>query len=97
MSDLRKFVQDSIFSLKQQRDELAVQLHLGKTEIKEEWDKMRVKLDKLSDDYEPVREALGESTENVLQSLKLVAGEIKDGFHRIRKAVGESGSSSREG
>jgi uncharacterized coiled-coil DUF342 family protein len=90
MTDLRRFLQDSIASLKQQRDELAVQMHLGKAELREEWDKMRAKLDKLNDDYEPVREAMGESAEQVVESLKLVAGEIKDGFQRIRKSMQSS-------
>ena len=44
-------------SLKQQRDQLAVQIELGKAEAKEEWDKVTAKLDQLSKDYEPLKEA----------------------------------------
>lgn len=87
MSDLNSFWKETLSSLKQQRDELAVQMHLGKAEAKEEWDRMRAKLDKLNHDYEPVKNAVSESAGDVMESLKLVAGEIKEGFDRVRKSL----------
>jgi hypothetical protein len=94
MSELRAFLNETIKSLKQQRDELAVQMHLGKAEAKEEWQKIQAKLEKLSNDFEPVKDAVGESANNVLSSLKLVAGEIKDGFIRIRNSFDEKSEKS---
>lgn len=76
-----------ISSLKQQRDELALKIHLGKAEAKQEWEKVTVKLDKLTKDYEPVKDAVEESAGSVLDALKLVAGEVKQGFERIRKSL----------
>ena len=76
-----------INSLKQQRDELSLQVHLGKKEAQEEWDKLTAKLDDLSHDYEPLKEAMEETAENVFDALKLVAGEVADGFERIRKSL----------
>lgn len=76
-----------ISSLKQQRDELAVQMHLAKLEAKEEWERVTAKLDKLSDDFEPVRSAVGKSAGNVYEALKIVVGEIEEGFQRIRKSL----------
>lgn len=92
MSQDRDFLNETISSLKQQRDELALQMHLGKEELKDEWDKMQVKLDKLSDDFDPVKDAMEESASNLFESLKLVAGEIKESFDRIKSSiVDESG------
>lgn len=85
-SDDRAVLKKVISGLKQQRDELALKIHLGKEEAREEWEKVQAKLAKLSDDYEPVRDAVGESATNVFQSMKLVAGEVKDGFDRIRES-----------
>ena len=69
-----------ISSLKQQRDELALKIHLGKVEAKEEWDKVTAKLDELTKDYDPVKDAVEESASNVLEAMKLVAGEVAQGF-----------------
>ena len=87
MSDSRELVSDLIVKLKQQRDELALKIHLGKQDAKDEWDKVRVKLDKLSDDYEPVKDAMEESASKVFDSMKHVASEIKASFDRIRESL----------
>jgi uncharacterized coiled-coil DUF342 family protein len=76
-----------ISSLKRQRDELALQIHLGKQEAKDEWEKVTAKLDELTKDYEPLTDAVEETSANVVAALKLVAGEIQQGFERIRKAL----------
>lgn len=87
MSRQQDLLTELISSLKQQRDELALQIHLGKAEAREEWDRVQAKLDQLTADAEPLKEAVEESAENVLESLKLVAGEIKNSFDRIRKSL----------
>ena len=78
---------ETLSSLRQQRDELALQLHLGKAEARDEWEKLREKLEQLNQDYEPVKDAVGQSAGNLMESLKLVAGEIKDGFDRVLKSL----------
>jgi chromosome segregation ATPase len=87
MSRQQDLLTELISSLKQQRDELALQIHLGKAEAKEEWEKVQARLDQLTADAEPLKEAVEESAENVLESLKLVADEIKNSFDRIRKSL----------
>jgi uncharacterized coiled-coil protein SlyX len=87
MADDRDQLEALISSLKQQRDELAVQIHLGKAEAQEEWDKLTAKLDELTKDYEPLKDAVAETAGNMFSALKLVAGEVQDGFERIRKAL----------
>ena len=90
MSDERRdrsFLEETLSTLKQQRDEIALQIHLAGMEAKEEFDEAKTKLDKLSDEYEPLKEAVAESAENVWESLKLVAGEVGKSFERIRKSL----------
>ena len=87
MSEEKSLMNELISSLKRQRDELGLQIHLGKAEAKEEYEKARQKLDKLMDDYEPVKDAIGESTENVVESLKLVGQEILQSFRRVRDSL----------
>lgn len=87
MSDTQEQLAAMISKLKQQRDELAVRVHLGKAEAKEEWDKVTAKLDELTSEYEPLKGAIRETSENVFSALKLVAGEVQEGFDRIRKSL----------
>ena len=87
MADDRDQLDALISSLKQQRDELAVQIHLGKAEAQEEWDKLTAKLEELTKDYEPLKDAMAETAGNVFSAFKLVAGELQEGFERIRKAL----------
>lgn len=87
MSDTKDKIEATISALKQQRDELGVQIHLGAAEAKEEYDEAMQKLDKMSDDFTPVKDAAEESAENVLASLQLVGEELKTSFDRIKKSL----------
>ena len=87
MSSNRDLLTELIDDLKQQRDELALQIHLGKAEAKEEWEKVQTKLEHLMARGDQLKEVVEESAENVLESLKLVAEEIKNSFDRIRKLL----------
>ncbi len=87
MSHEKLSVSELINSLKQQRDELALKIHLGAAETKEEWDKATEKLDEMTRDYDPLKEAVGESAESVGESLKLVGEEVLKSFNRIRQSL----------
>lgn len=87
MTDRKSPIAELISTLKQQRDELAVKIHLGATEAKEEWETATDKLDELTQDYDPLKSAVAESAENVTESMKLVAEEVKNSFDRIRKSL----------
>jgi len=80
---IHKLVDD----LKRQRDELRLQMHLASMELRNEWDKVDGKLADLTRRTQPVREAVGESAEEVWDAVKLLGTEIKQGFDRIRKAL----------
>lgn len=83
----KTFMSELISDLKQQRDHLRLKIHLGGVELREEFGKLDDKLSQLSHSYDPLKDAVGETTEGLWDSLKLVGGEIKDGFHRIRKSL----------
>jgi hypothetical protein len=83
----RKDLENYINALKQQRDELKLKIHLGKEEVRDEWDKLSDKLATLESRFEPVKSAVGTTADNVWESLKLLGGEIHDGFQRIRKSL----------
>jgi hypothetical protein len=76
-----------ISSLKQQRDELALKIHLGQAEAKQEWERVEEKLRQLTQDYEPVREAVEDTAAGVFSGLELAAQEVKAGLDRVRKLL----------
>ncbi|MDV6029966.1 MAG: hypothetical protein F9B45_07630 [Phycisphaera sp. RhM] len=80
-------VANLIQGLKQDRDELKLKVHLGKMELQQDWQALQDKLDALNRRYDPLKEAVEETAEDVWDSLKLVGGEISEGFERIRKSL----------
>ncbi len=87
MAQSRDAVADMISRLKQQRDALALQIHLGKQDAKDEWEKVQSRLDNLMHEYEPLKDAVGESASKVFDSMKNVAGELLDSIDRIRNSL----------
>lgn len=87
MSEEKNKIEQTIEALKRQRDELALQIHLGSMEAKEEFEQAKEKLSKMSADYEPLKDAVGESASNVFSAMGLVGEEILNSFNRIRKSL----------
>ncbi len=83
----QRFIQNLISDLKQERDELRLQMHLGSEDLKDEMSKLDDRLADLVDRVEPIKDAMEESADDVWEALKLVGSEIKDGFKRVRKAL----------
>ncbi|MHB8863622.1 MAG: hypothetical protein ACYC6N_14565 [Pirellulaceae bacterium] len=87
MSHEKGHLAELLSNLKRQRDELALKIHLGKADATAEWQKVTKKLDDLMNDYEPLKDAVGETAENLRASLKLVTEELQKGFNRIRNSI----------
>jgi chromosome segregation ATPase len=89
MTDSKSSLDDLVSKLKQERDELRLQMHLAGMEAKEEYERISGKVDDLSDQYDPVKDAVEESASNLLTALGMVADELKHGFNRVRKSISE--------
>lgn len=90
MSKKKSTLDKMVSELKQQRDELKLQMHLASMEAKDEYNRLCGKCDELAEQYQPASSAVGETAENLLAALSLAAGELKVGFQRVRKALSES-------
>ena len=89
MSDQKTALEDLMGTLKQERDELKLKMHLASMDAKDEYERLSGKCDELSEQYEPLTDAVEDTAENVLAALKLAAEEMVSGFHRVRKAISE--------
>ncbi|WDQ14854.1 hypothetical protein [Rhodopirellula sp. P2] len=82
----RRLISNMIGDLKEERDELALQIHLGKEEAKSELARLDKKLEELNQQYQPLKNAVDETSDDVWAAFQLVGEEIKNGFYRIRKS-----------
>lgn len=84
MADLKEQINEMIAELKQVRDELKVQLHLAKEDIKDDWDQVEGNLEKLEAKAKTIGNATKEASADVGEATKLLAEEVKNGFDKIR-------------
>ncbi len=82
-STIGKLIDD----LAQQRDELRLKIHLGSMEAQEQLQKLDDQLFQLRQRFVPTKAAIDETADDVWDALKLLGGEIKEGFDRIRKSL----------
>ena len=80
-------IDEIIKTLKQQGDEIKLQLHLAKAEVRDEWPILEKKLEVLKSKAETIRHEAGEASEDIIAATRLVADEVKHGFERLRKLL----------
>lgn len=85
--DAEEKLTELLDKLRQGRDEVGVQIHLGKAEAKDlwketedKWRSLRSQLDKIDDDT-------GDTAKDVGAATMLLAEEIKKGYERLRKLL----------
>ncbi|MGB5276148.1 MAG: hypothetical protein WBO73_16060 [Gammaproteobacteria bacterium] len=87
MSDREKELDDLLESLKKRRDEINLQMHLGKAEAKELWQQTEDKWRHLRNQLEQVDNDTGDVAKDVGATAMLIADEIRQGYERLRKLL----------
>ncbi|MBX3319476.1 MAG: hypothetical protein KF876_14275 [Nitrospira sp.] len=87
MSDVREQMTKALDHLKQQRDELQVQLHLAKADAKDEWARLETQWDEIKPKLEAAREEVGKTAESVGAALGMAIEELKKGYERLRSRL----------
>ncbi len=82
-------LESEIEKLEQVRDELRVQAHLLKADVKKELNELEKKFQKLKRDAaaNPVKRAAEKSAGEVSDATRLLFDTVKDGMTRIRKSL----------
>ena len=89
MPETGKKLDDLVSTVKKERDELKLQIHLASMDAKDEYERLSGKCDQLAEEYQPVTDAVGKTADNLMSALGMVADELKFGFQRVRKAINE--------
>ena len=87
MSDFKDQMTKALDHLKQQRDELQVQLHLAKADAKDEWARLETQWDEIKPKLEAAREEVGKTAESVGAALGMAIEELKKGYERLRSRL----------
>jgi len=80
-------IDDIVESLKQQKDEIKLQIHLARAEARDEWPELEKKFDDFKIKADSLRKEAGEATGDVTEAAKLVGEEIKHGFDRMLELI----------
>lgn len=87
MSDVKEQMTKALDHLKQQRDELQVQLHLAKADAKDEWARLENQWDEIKPKLEAARDEVGKTAESVGAALGMAIDELKKGYERLRSRL----------
>jgi predicted nuclease with TOPRIM domain len=89
MNHDRDTFEELVESLKQQRDELRVQMHLAQLETREEleaeWKALEKKWEEIKPKLDAIRNETAASSKNIFSALALIAEEIEEGYKRVKK------------
>lgn len=87
MKDVKLQIEELLEGLKQEHDELRVRLHLGKEELKDDWDEIEVKLTQLEAKAAEVGKTTVEASSDVFAAARLLGEEVKNAFNKIREKI----------
>ena len=85
--DLRDEINKLGESLKQQRDELELKLHLLNLDAKEEWEKAEQNWERFEEKTAQLGKAGKEASKDVGAAVKLLGEELKRAYERVRKSL----------
>ena len=77
-------LEELIQKLKTERDELRVQMHLAKAELRDEWEELEKKWSHAEEHFKDVLDQTRETAEDVRKAASIVAEELNEAFLRIR-------------
>lgn len=87
MADLRDRLEEELEKLKTHRDELRVQLDLGKKEVEDAWEEANGKWSRLEGHLARLKDEGESALDDVGEAAELLVDEIKKGFERIRGLI----------
>ena len=78
-------LEETFDKLKQRRDELKVQLNLGKMEARDTWEDVEKNFQELETKMKGLRQQGEAEVDRMKEDIQLLMSDIRDGFDRVRK------------
>ena len=73
--------------LRQRRDEIELQIHMAKSETKEEWEVLEKKLSHIRAKAASLSYVAADTAENVGEALDLAVSELRAGYEQLKKLL----------
>jgi SMC interacting uncharacterized protein involved in chromosome segregation len=86
-NDFAGWVKRELDELRRMRDELRVQAHLGKAEMRGRWEKLERTFETLDSKAKRASRAAEPALRELEQDVRKLATDLRDGYRRIRDAV----------
>lgn len=77
-----KTIEQTLSQLQRIADEIELKIHLGTSDVKQEWSELKMKLDHFA-----AQAQLERSGKNLGEALAILGSELKDAFERVRRAL----------
>lgn len=87
MSEIRDRLEREKEKLETLRDELRVQLDLGKKEVEDAWEEAEHRWNKLEAQIDRFKREGSETLEDIGEAAELLVGEIRAGFNDLKKLL----------
>jgi len=87
MSDLRRRLEQETEKLKTRRDELLVQLDLGKKEVEDAWSEADEKWSRLEAQLHRLKREGEEALDEIGEAAELLVDEVKEGFKKMKSLL----------
>jgi predicted nucleic acid-binding Zn-ribbon protein len=87
VTDFTGWVERELDDLRRMRDELRVQAHLGKREMRERWEALERSMDELDKKAKRASRAAEPALRQLEQDVRKLATDLRDGYRRIRDAI----------
>lgn len=80
-------IDNTIANLKEQRDEIQLQMHLASMEVKDEWEELEEKWEDFVARNKQLQKEVEPALGDIKTAMLLLRDELKNGYARIRKAL----------
>jgi len=84
---LRDRVEKQAEELRATRDEIRLQLHLGKMDARDQWDDIEKQWEHAEGKLKQLAEAANETTEDIAEATQMVLSEMKEGYKKLRNLL----------
>lgn len=82
--ELKKELSDLVETLKTERDEIAVKLHLASLDVKDEFDTLDEKWNLVTQKAAEMADDAAEVSEEAVAKAKVVGEELKEAYNRVK-------------
>jgi len=86
-SEFKDWLKQELDDLRRMRDELRVQAHLGRAELRKRWETLERSMNDLDNKAKRAAQAAEPSLHQLEQDVRKLAADLRDGYRRVRDAI----------